>query len=138
MRKIAGLILAAAMTLMIVGCSGGFSQQPLALATFSYEEELARYQQEDILTDPNQFVNQTESKIKDQLDAEDLAKKECTIEYNTISDYYDKNSDMWGIEFWTQEKQENGIIIEKKGTQKQKIFLNGQGITKSIIYETVE
>lgn len=138
MRKTAGLLLAAAMILMMVGCSGGFLQQPLALATFSYEEELARYQQEDILTDPNQFVNQTESKIEGQLDAEKLAKKECTIEYNTTSDYYDKNSDMWCIEFWTQEKQENGIIIEKKGTQKQKIFLNGQGITKSIIYETVE
>lgn len=122
MKKTAALLLAAMMVVLLVGCSGTFAQQPLALATFSYEEELARYQQEDFITDSNQFVNQTEDKIEDQLDAEKLAKKECTIEYNTMSDYYDKDSDIWCIEFWTKEKQENGVIIEKTEHKKKRCF----------------
>ncbi len=134
MKKVLSAFLAAALAVTLAACG----EKNLALSTFSYEQELAWCESEGLRMVSGPFVNVAEAKLEDQLDAEKLAKKECTIEYTNITDYYDKSSDMWCIEFWTVEKLDNGVLIDKPGTEKQKVFLNGQGITQCIAYQTVE
>ncbi len=103
------------------------------MATFSYEQDAAEYQDGTPGVNPNAFVNVDASPIKDQLEAVERAEKECTIEYNATSEYYDSETEMWRIDFYTAERDENGRLIALLGNS-QSVYLNSDGITQLIVY----
>ena len=57
------------------------------------------------------FVNTDPHPISDQIEAEERAKYEVTIEYTTISDYRDADAGMWRIDFFTLERTDDGLPI---------------------------
>ena len=102
----------------------------MSLASFYYEEDVARYQNADIVLDG--FVNTDPHPISDQIEAEERAKSEVTIEYTTISDYRDADAGMWRIDFFTLERTDDGLPII---SNIQKVYLDDNGITQLIVYE---
>lgn len=77
------------------------TQEPAghSLASFSYEDDAAIYQVGDPGVNPNAFSNVDIYPIENKEDAVERAKNECTIEYNTTSESYDADADMWRIDF---------------------------------------
>lgn len=99
----------------------------LSLASFYYAEDQERYPAADV-----DFHNVDPSPVADQLDAVELAKLECTVPYNTHSEYYDASADMWRVDFFTYTRDEQGFPVFG---DTQHVYLDGDGITRRIAYE---
>ncbi len=98
----------------------------LSLASISYAEDQEAYPSADV-----DFHNVDPSPVADQLEAVELAKLECTIPYNTHSEYYDTSADLWRVDFFTLSRDEQGIPIIG---DTQHVYLDGDGVTQRIVY----
>ena len=147
MKKVALILaLSLAVTMFITGCqyesdvsdsSQGLtqsdsSQKNMSMASFSYEEDKMRYQDTEAKVYFDGFLNTEEQPINNQIEAEERAKVEVTIEYNGISDYRDSESGMWRVDFYTKETRDNGVPVL---SNIQKVYLDDDGITHMIVYE---
>ncbi|MBM6924716.1 hypothetical protein [Pseudoflavonifractor phocaeensis] len=104
-----------------------------SLASFSYEEDAAMYQAGDPGVKTTGFVNVDLFPIEDQNGAVERARNECTIEYNTTSEYYDAHTEMWRVDFFTAATvQENGDIRAVAGNC-QSVYLDSDGVTQLIV-----
>ena len=81
---------------------------------------------------PNEFINVDVYPIENQDAAMERAKNECTIEYNTTSEYYDDNAHMWRIDFLTVIHSEDGTLATTGNCQS--VYMNSNGITQLIVY----
>ena len=103
-----------------------------SLASFSYEEDAATYREGDPGVNPNEFVNVDVCPIENQDAAVERAKNECTIEYNTTSEYYDSRAGMWRVDFLSVPYSEDGTWAVAGGCQS--VDMNWDGITQLIVY----
>lgn len=103
-----------------------------SLASFSYEEDVSIYTAGDPGVNPNAFVNTDTYPIENQNAAVERAQNECTIDYNSTSEYYDSNADMWRIDFFTIIRNEDGSLVAPGGCQS--VYMNSDGITQLIVY----
>ena len=92
---------------------------------FSYAQDLEDYKIGDPGVKHEHFSNwDIESEITGAIDAIVRAKFELTIEYDTISVFYDKTSDMRRVDFWTLNLDGNS----------QSVYVNGNGLTCYVVY----
>lgn len=104
-----------------------------SLASFSFEEDCSIYMAGDPGVKTNDFLNVYTYPIDDQTAAVERAKNECTIEYNATSEYYDSLTDIWRIDFFTLNRNQQGQLVPILGNC-QSVYLNGDGITQLIVY----
>ena len=64
--------------------------------------------------------------------AVERAKNECTIEYNSTSEYYDMDADMWRIDFHTVVNNEDGTFAILG--ERQSVYMDSDGVTQLIVY----
>lgn len=102
----------------------------MSLASFSYIEESSLYKNGDPGVKTSGFLNVDSYSINNQLSAVERAKNECTIEYNSVSEYYDSETKMWRVDFQTL-SQEQEIAAPGCG---QSVYLDSNGITHLIVY----
>ena len=132
MKKSGLFIMAFILSLSLMACSQQKEPVNQSLASFSYEEDAAIYNDETHEVNPNAFVNTDTSPIENQNTAVERAKNECTIEYNATSEYYDSNADMWRIDFLAIVHSEDGTVATSGDCQS--VYMNSDGITQLIVY----
>ena len=105
-----------------------------SLASFSYEEDAAMYQAGDPGVKTTGFVNVDLFPIEDQNGAVERARNECTIEYNTTSEYYDAHTEMWRVVFLTTAVEQDGGGIQAVAGNCQSVYMSSDGVTRLIVY----
>lgn len=140
MKKYIMLIMLLACMLGLVACEQQQTQEDdnlnesnTSLASFSFEEDCSIYIEGDPGVKTDDFLNVDTYPIDDQTMAVERAKNECTIEYNATSEYYDSLTDMWRIDFFTLNRNEQGQLVPTTGNC-QSVYLNSDGITQLIVY----
>lgn len=130
MKKICFLIFICAFAFWLAGCRPA----PIYcedVCNFSYEEELALYQEETSRVKHTEFINTSElsNTIKWDNEAIEQAAKECPIEWHNTTTYYDLTSKIWKIEFWdTRDTEGYPSYIY------QTVYMNDKGVTLLVIY----
>ncbi len=121
MKRVVCLV--AVLLLVLCGCSQNNNPQQMNVGSFSYTEDCAYYKDDPGVTDSG-FVNNEESELDSAEQAVDLAKKECTVDYDTIDVAHDSETGIYRISFY------------KKGWDggNQDVYINQKGITQLIIY----
>ena len=102
------------------------------MSSLSYEQDVARYQDEDVNIILDGFMNTKSQPISDQIEAEERAKTEVTVAYNATSHYRDTQAGIWCIDFFTLDRTEKGIPVVSNS---QKVYLNDDGVTQMVVYE---
>lgn len=126
------LIVALILGVSLTACNQQNKSANQSLASFSYEEDAAIYNDATPGANPNAFVNIDTYSIENQNAAVERAKNECTIAYNATSEYYDSSADMWRIDFLTVVHNEDGTVATSG--DRQSVYMNGDGITQLIVY----
>ena len=67
------------------------------------------------------FVNTNEVELSD---ATERAKTEVNIDYNLTQKFYDKETDMWMVRFWSSTRAGGD----------ETVYMNGKGVTQLIVY----
>ena len=131
MKKL--FVLLALVSVFLCGCSekeeveGDYS---FTVATFSYTAERASYEnQPNVQT--SGFKNIDKRHITGVLDLIELAKDECSIEYETISWSYDEGSGIYKFTFSTQDPA-------SENKDEQDIYVDPDGITLMIVTKEKE
>ncbi len=132
MKKYSLIVLTVVLIICLAACNQQSELAGQSLASFSYEEDAAIYKNGDPGVNPNEFVNDDIYPIENQNVAVERAKNECTIEYNATSEYYDKDADIWRIDFFTLLQNENDMWTTIGNYQS--VYLNSDGITQLIVY----
>ena len=71
----------------------------VSIPEFSFAKDSAAYKEGDPGVKTSGFVNTSEAKISSMHDADERAKKECTIEWNTARTYLDTAAGIWKVVF---------------------------------------
>ena len=108
---------------LLCGCSKDNSEKQINVESFSYKGDCT-YQKDDPGVKESGFVNIEQSEVNDAEKAVDLAKKECTIEYDTIGVAFDSELKIYRISFYKE-----GLLGGN-----QDVYINQKGITQLIIY----
>ena len=140
MKKLILLILAAVWALGAVGCgpqentppqdSVPSAQTPQQTATgkkippFSFAEESKEYTEGMPGVKTEGFVNTDEKKITGKPDAEERAKNECTVEWDTVETQLDSAANIWKVMFYRWNSVGGDQIV----------YLDGNGKTLLIVY----
>lgn len=95
----------------------------IAIPNFSYAEDAAIYLEGEPGVKTSGFVNTTETEITFENVAE-RAKGECTIEYDSVTTYFDPDKCVWKVHFYTD-------IMAGGG---QSVYLDCDGKTILIVY----
>ena len=95
----------------------------IAIPNFSYAEDAAIYLECEPGVKTSGFVNTTETEITFENVAE-RAKNECTVEYNSITTYFDTDECVWKVHFCT-----DGMVGGD-----QSVYLDCDGKTVLIVY----
>ncbi len=96
----------------------------VTIADFSYEEEIKNYREGDPGVKTSGFVNTTIVSASTDAESTDHAKKECTIEWDTIETYLDTGACMWKHVFYKASDP----------SKRQTVYINYEGITTLIVY----
>ena len=95
----------------------------IAIPNFSYAEDAAIYLECEPGVKTSGFVNTTETEITFENVAE-RAKNECTVEYNSVTTYFDTDECVWKVHFCT-----DGMVGGD-----QSVYLDCDGKTLLIVY----
>ena len=109
--------------LFLCGCSQSNLEKQINIEDFSYQSDCANYKDNPGVKE-NDFVNIEQSKVNDAEKAVDLAKKECTVEYDTIGVAFDSKKMIYRVSFY-KESQLGGD---------QNVYIDQNGITLLIVY----
>ncbi len=118
-------------TLGFFSCGNSEGQGGTSMATFSYQDDLTGYQQEQADMKTASFFNTDSQPIESQADAEKLAAGECSISYSDVSVYFDSENEMWRVDFFTAERDEQGRILFSGDYQS--VYLSADGITQLVV-----
>ena len=121
MKRIACLLFA--FVFLLCGCSKDNSEKQINVESFSYKSDFTYYKDDPGLKESG-FVNIEQSEVNDAQKAVELAKKECTIEYDTVGVAFDSELKIYRVSF-CKEDQDGGI---------QDVYINQNGTTQLIIY----
>ena len=95
----------------------------IAIPNFSYAEDTAIYVEGEPGVKTSGFVNTTETEITFENVAE-RAKNECTVEYDSVTTYFDTDECVWKVHFCT-----DGMVGGD-----QSVYLDCDGKTLLIVY----
>ena len=95
----------------------------IAIPNFSYAEDAAIYLECEPGVKTSGFVNTTETEITFENVAE-RAKNECTVEYDSVTTYFDTDECVWKVHFCT-----DGMVGGD-----QSVYLDCDGKTVLIVY----
>lgn len=112
--------------MLLCGCSQKEQlDQPshLTIGNFSYEDDVTYYK-DDPGVKQSGFVNTEKTEVNNAAQAIELANKECTVDYDTISVAFDANSMMYRVSF---------CKMNYVGGN-QDVYINQEGITQLIVY----
>lgn len=137
MKKIAAIILCLVFVLSLIACETKTEQTEKpsvdlqseteknndSIPGFSYAEDCAIYVDGEPGVKTSGFVNTTETDV-DRDNVTVIAKRECTIEYDTSGVYYDTNAEIWKVDFFT-EGMDGGC---------QTVYLDSNGKTVLVVY----
>ena len=135
MKKISLTILMVicSFTFLFVGCE----HRPAPIhfedvRSFSYEEDLAMYQEDTLRVKRNGFVNMSELRntIEWDTDAIERAAKECSVKWDNVTYCYDLTAKVWKIEFWAFRDD-----IGYPSYIYQTVYLNDKGVTLLIVHD---
>ncbi len=121
MKRVVCLV--AVLLLALCGCSQNNKTQQINVESFSYAEDCAYYKDGPGVKKSG-FVNNEESELDSAEQAVDLAKKECTVDYDTIDVAHDLETGIYRISFYKE-----GWLGGN-----QDVYINQKGITQLIIY----
>lgn len=100
-----------------------FKNNIINVESFSYTEDF-EYHKDDAGTKTTGFINTQKTQLEGVLQAVELAKKECTVEYDTISAAFDADLKIYRISFFMDEFLGGD----------QNVYINQDGITQMIVY----
>ena len=100
-----------------------FKNNKINVGSFSYTEDFECYKDE-AGTKMTGFVNTQKTQLESVAQAVELAKKECTVEYDTISAAFDADLKIYRISFFMDEFLGGD----------QNVYINQDGITQMIVY----
>lgn len=133
MKKLIIMILCLGFVLSLVGCGTKAEQNEnqqieaenlnTSILDFSYAEDSAIYVEGEPGVKTSGFVNTTESNVN-LGNIVEVAKAECTIEYNNSKIYQDTVADIWKVDFFTDGTLGNC----------QTVYLDSNGRTVLIVY----
>ena len=136
MKTIAGLLLVSVFLFGLMGCTQevetgqvpeiSLTEMAGITATvpeFSYEEVKNRFGEGTPGVKISGFRNVASTPIRNETDAVERAKTECTVEYDTVRVRYDNAADVWEICFFANHPGGG-----------QDVYLNGEGVTQLIVY----
>lgn len=91
--------------------------------SFSYDEVLKTYQENDPGVKYDGFSNTSRTAIENINDVIEQAKNECTVSYTMVNASYDSNNRMWAVLFWS-------------GTPGggQTVYMDCYGVTSLVVY----
>lgn len=124
MRKITCFL----MVILILLCGCSQKQQinqtnHLTIGNFSYEEDFNSYKDDPGMKQFG-FVNTEKADINNPTQVIELANKECTVDYDTVSIAFDATSTMYRVSFYKMDWVGGN----------QDVYINQDGITQLIIY----
>ena len=119
MKKLITLVIVLVCILSLFSCN-----QQNTPSAFSYAEDSRIYLEGEPGVITSGFVNTTESKINNVAEAIELAKRECTIKWDTVLTYFDSDENIWLVQFYTE-----GTV---GGCQS--VYLKDTGETVLIVY----
>lgn len=117
------ICLISVLLLLLCGCSHNDQTDKLDVGTFSYENDFSCHK-DDPGVKQSGFKNTKPSEIKSAGQAVELARKECTVDYNTINVDFDPASKIYRISFY----KEGGL------GGNQDVYIDQSGITQLIVY----
>ena len=94
-----------------------------SIPQFSYAEDTAIYVEGEPGVKTSGFVNTTETEITFE-NVTERAKNECTVEYDSVTTYFDTNECVWKVHFCT-----DGMVGGD-----QSVYLDCDGKTVLIVY----
>lgn len=102
---------------LVCGCT------QLEVESFSYTEDYNYYKDDPGLQQSN-YVNTEKTEVKNAYQAVELAKKECTVEYDSIAVAFDEDCKIYRISFYKRDWLGGN----------QDVYIDLEGITQLIIY----
>lgn len=139
MKRLTAWVLTLVAILGLVGCSQQGQQDIItptesgknteivesnnSIPHFSFAEDAAIYVEGEPGVKTSGFVNTTETEITFENVAE-RAKNECTVEYNSVTTYFDTDECVWKVHFCT-----DGMVGGD-----QSVYLDCDGKTLLIVY----
>jgi len=121
MKRVVCLLFA--FVFLLCGCTKNNSEKQIDVESFSYKSDCAYYKDDPGVKESG-FVNIEQSEVDDAEKAAELAKKECTIEYDTVGVAFDSELKIYRVSFY-KEDQLGG---------NQDVYIDQNGITQLIIY----
>lgn len=100
-----------------------FVEHHNSIPHFSYAEDTAIYVEGEPGVETSGFVNTTEAEITFE-NVPEHAKNECTIEYDSVTTYFDTDECIWKVHFYT----------DGMAGGDQSIYLDCDGKTILIVY----
>ena len=119
--------IAFAMLFALCGCAN----KPTEVGEFSYAAFCEYYGDETEGIVSEGFVNTEKTEIESVEQIIELAKKECTVKYDTIKVEYDSEQKIYHVNFF-KEKEILGYGYVVGGDQS--VCINHEGITQLIVY----
>lgn len=95
----------------------------VSISEFSYAKDCERYADGDPGVKTSGFVNITKTDVSDD-NITEIAKRDCTIEYNSSKVFKDSTTGIWKVDFFTE-----GVIGGG-----QSVYLDSEGKTILIVY----
>lgn len=117
------ICLFAVLVLLLCGCSQENKPAQIKVESFSYEDDCDYYKDEPGVKQSG-FINIEKSELNSAEQAVNLAKKECTVEYDTINVAFDSDLIIYRVSFYKEECLGGN----------QDVYINQEGITQLIIY----
>lgn len=123
-----GKIICLLVVFLILLCGCSQKQQAdqgnhLTIGNFSYEEVFNYYKDDPGLYQSG-FVNTEKADISNPEQVIELANKECTVDYDTVSIAFDATSMMYRVSFYKMDWDGGN----------QEVYINQDGITQLIFY----
>ncbi len=106
--------------LFLCGCS---QKEKYTVVDFSYKSDYSCYKDEPGVKESG-FVNTEKCELKTAEQAIKLAKKECTVRYNTIDVAFDSDLKIYRVSFY-KENQLGGD---------QNVYISDEGVTLLIVF----
>ena len=117
MKRIVCLLFA--FVFLLCGCSKDNSEKQINVESFSYKSDFTYYK-DDLGVKESGFVNIEQSEVNDAEKAVELAKKECTIEYDTVGVAFDSELKIYRVSFYKEDQYGNRTL------NKTNVFYTGK------------
>ena len=104
--------------------AGGGSSDEISVGVFSYLHDADYYKVGEWGVKSTGFVNTTPTSVANADEAIELAKRECTVDYDSVMVSYDPIECVWKVTFYTE-----GSVGGDES-----VYLNSVGVTVLIVY----